>query len=143
MFARAGSMSTLLLQIRCKWCELVFNVCRSCWRGQVYCGEDCRICGRREKHRKAQKLYRQTKKGKKAHREAENRRRHGLNKKSEKNMDDAATTVPAAWCIGMLFFFRSRIFGKKQRGCCHFCSACGQIADEFARRGYGSAKLRV
>ena len=83
----------LLLQLRCRWCELVFYICRCCFRGQAYCCDECRIAGQRQNHREAQRKYRQTEKGKKAHRQAENRRRYGLSQKSQKNMDDASSTV--------------------------------------------------
>ncbi|MGD9252048.1 MAG: tyrosine-type recombinase/integrase [Desulfobacterales bacterium] len=45
-----------------------------------------------KKHRQAQRKYRQTEKGKKAHRQAENRRRHGNRHHKSTNMDDAPST---------------------------------------------------
>ena len=47
----------------------------------------------RRNHREAERRYRQTDKGKKAHREGENRRRHRLIKKGEKKM-------LAGWRVG-------------------------------------------
>ncbi len=61
--------------VRCRECGTSFGVCRSCWRGQGYCGPGCQEAGQRRLHRQAQRRYRQTEKGKAAHRQAERRRR--------------------------------------------------------------------
>ena len=68
---------------------MVFPVCRSCFRGQVYCSDQCREQARTEQRRQAQRRYRKTEKGRKAHRNAERRRRI---KKSKKTMDDQGST---------------------------------------------------
>jgi len=52
-------------------------------------------------------IARQTK-VKKAHREAENRRRHGLSQKKQKNMDDASSTRLPGWCMELFGSFRKR-----------------------------------
>lgn len=127
----------LLLQIRCGWCHLIFNVCRTCWRGQRYCGDPCRLAAKRKQRRKAQRIYRQTSKGKKAHCYAENRRRHRLRKKNQRNMDDATTTRRPPWYIWLLWGIAQRILNAYKTPRCHFCRAFGQIVDEFPRRGYG------
>ena len=127
----------LLLQIRCGWCHLIFHVCRACWRGQRYCCDPCRLAAKRKQRREAQRRYRQTPKGKKNHCYAENRRRHGLSKKNRKKMDDATTTRLPAWCMGLLLVIGKRILPVQTTTCCHFCGSCGQIVDEFPRRGYG------
>ena len=134
-----------LIQIRCRCCGIVFSVCRSCWRGQAYCCDECRVAKKHKNHSEAQRRYRQTAKGKKAHREAENRRRYGLSKKDQKNMADTSSTVPATWCMPILFYLKIVIQHAKswfdKAGCCHFCGSCGKIVDEFLRRGYGRANL--
>ena len=142
LFARLEAVFLLLIGVQCRWCGLFFCICRSCWRGQTYCSDECRIAGKLKRQSEAQRQYRQTPKGKKAHREAENRRRHRISKKSQKNMDDASTTVLPAWCITLRIFtqlliLRSRA-GFDRTGRCHFCGASGEIVDEFPRRGYGS-----
>ena len=121
----------LLLEIRCRWCGVSFCICRRCWRGQGYCSEACRSSGRRQVHREAQRRYRQTQKGKKAHRHAENRRRHELSQGNEKKMDDpssrglalSAKEIPVAAHDG----------GKGVRRC-HFCGREGRVVDRFPRR---------
>lgn len=140
---KAGGISILLLiPIHCRWCSLDFYICRPCFRGQAYCSDGCRIEGRLKNRRKAQRKYRGTLKGKKAHCEAENRRRHGWSKKNQKNMDDPTTTVLPAWCINLLIFTQLLILRARawfdRTGRCHFCGSWGQIVEEFPRRGYGS-----
>ena len=134
-----------LIQIRCRCCGIVFSVCRCCWRGQAYCCDECRVAGTQKNHREAQKRYRRTAEGKKAHREAENRRRYGLSKKNQKNMDDVSSTVLPTWCMPILLYLQIVIRDARawfdKAGCCHFCGACGKIVDEFPRRGYGGANL--
>jgi len=127
----------LLIQIQCRWCGLIFCVCRACFRGQAYCSEPCRVAGKRRNHGEAQRRYRRTDKGKKAHREAENRRRHGLSETNQKNMDDPSSTVRPAWGIGALCTFRSRRFQLRDSPRCLFCGCYGHLVDRFPRRGYG------
>ena len=136
-----GHFILYLLRIECGWCHLIFFVCRRCFRGQCYCSDKCRIEGRGKHHREAQRRYRQTPKGKKAHREAENRRRYGLRKKDQKNMDDPSSTPLPSCCMGVLFYAHLIVVHARARfdktGRCHFCGSCGVIVGKFPRRGYG------
>jgi len=128
----------LLVEVCCRWCGASFCVCRRCWRGQVYCSEECGRLGRGRVHREAQRRYRQTPKGKKAHRQGENRRRHGWSKKNEKKMDDLSSKG-LTWCvIGLLVYahflmIRARAWFDSERRC-HFCGCKGQVVDGFPRR---------
>ena len=38
-------------------CGVMFYICRSCYRGQVYCGDGCRHRMRREQRRRANRRY--------------------------------------------------------------------------------------
>ena len=127
----------LLIRITCRWCGLIFCICRSCFRGQTYCGDPCRVAGKRKNHCEAQRRYRQSDKGKKAHRNAENRRRHGLIKNNQKNMDDPSSTVLSERVIGVLCRLSTHLFHVKNSSYCLFCGCDGQIVDQFPRRGYG------
>ena len=130
----------LLIEIHCRWCGLVFDVCRSCYRGHAYCSDECRVAGKRKSHRKAQRKYRRTTKGKKQHCEAENRRRYRSDEKNHQSirkMDDAATIVLSEWCMGLLVGVRNRLFHVQASPKCHFCGSYGHLVDEFPRRGYG------
>lgn len=121
---------TLIKKNQCRRCGLIFYLCRSCWRGQAYCGDPCRLAARGEKHREAQHRYRQTEKGREAHRKAERRRRM---KKSKKTVDDQGSTVHA--CDDSVPSNRS---GKEIR--CHFCGSYGVVVKDFPRRGYGGKR---
>jgi hypothetical protein len=127
----------LLLSIQCRWCEFYFCICRSCFRGQAYCCDTCRLAGNLKNKRKAQRRYRQTEKGKKNHREAENRRRYGLSVIGQKNMDDTTSTVLPVWCIVVLLWIQNRILWIQPTPHCRFCDTRGRIVPAFSRRGYG------
>ena len=116
----------LLRVVQCRCCGCFFHVCRSCWRGQAYCGERCRRIRQRQLHRKAQGKYRNSKKGK------ERRRLYEKTKKSKKNGlnpgDDSST--PQKDCD---------IEPKKRSGnrpSCLFCGSIGVVVDHFPRRAY-------
>jgi len=88
-------------------------------------------------HREAQRRYRQTEKGKKAHREAENRRRYGLTRKNQKNMDDQSSTALSAWCMRPIKAVKKRLLHMGTIVECHFCGSSGFLVACFPRRGYG------
>ncbi len=138
LFARPEvCLQMLLLSIQCRWCAFYFCICRSCYRGHAYCSDECRVFGKRKRQSIAQEKYRQTQKGKRNHCEAENKRRQGLSKKNQRNMDDATTPVLPVWCIAILFWIQNRIFGFKPTPRCRFCGVSGRIVPAFPRRGYG------
>ena len=137
----------LLQEVTCRWCGKVFCVCQSCWRGQCYCGKECRRAAKRQAHRKAELRYRRTEKGKKSHREAEKRRRMGLTKKNKKTMDDTGTLIPISSvtiarvtksCNKRQVFWEKTISMRTCR--CHFCGSVGVIVNQFPRRSYGSVQ---
>ena len=137
VFARPEACPPLLLRfIQCRWCDFLFCVCRRCWRGQAYCCDQCRRAAKLKSHRKAQRKYRQSEKGKKAHREAENRRRHGKNQNKQKNMDDATSTLGRKWAMALLNRFRNLNLHTHMGQRCHLCGVGGQIVSAFPRRGY-------
>jgi hypothetical protein len=133
-----GHFILLLVEVCCHWCDLRFYVCQRCWRGQAYCCEECGILGSRRGHREAQRRYRQTLKGKKAHRQGENRRRHGWSKQNEKKMDDPSSKGLPSRVIGLLVYahflmvYARAWFDRSRR--CHFCGCKGRVVDRFPRR---------
>ena len=135
-----------LLEIECRWCGKCFCICRRCWRGQCYCSEKCRDAARREAHREAQRRYRKTEKGKIAHREAENRRRVGLSKKSGEIVDNTAATLPYRRLRIESADLKESIERAEKLGYrvgrCHFCGSWGVIVERFPRRGYGQRRPR-
>lgn len=121
-------MEILLLKaVSCRRCSRIFYICHSCWRGQAYCRDSCRHHSQREAHRLAQQRYRQTTKGREAHRQAERMRRMQV---SEKTVADASST-PAPE--------RDRLPQDHQFivPSCHFCGGKGVVVEHFPRRGYG------
>jgi hypothetical protein len=130
-------LKLLLLCIQCRWCGLTFCLCRRCWRGHAYCCDACRREGKRKNHRKAQRKYRRTKKGKKNHCEAENRRRHGNTQRKPKNMDDATSTPRHPWAMKIVKRITNLFLCFDIEPICHFCGAHGWIVATFPRRGYG------
>jgi len=119
--------------ISCKHCHLIFAVCRSCYRGQTYCCQSCRIEAQRTLHRQAQRRYRLTKKGREAHRLAEKRRRMRKSFKNTKTVDDASTTPTQ-------FNGSLSLKGLFPVAHCHFCGCTGIIVKEFPHRGYGKPR---
>ena len=127
----------LLIAINCRWCDFPFFICRACWRGHAYCCDSCRTAGNLKNRSKAQRKYRQTEKGKKNHRESENRRRYRLTKKKQKNMDDIPSTVLPVWCTALIIWTQHHIFNLQIKPRCRFCCVPGQLVPKFPRRGYG------
>lgn len=130
-----------LRYICCRRCGTVFCVCQSCWRGQAYCCDFCRITAKRALHREAQRRYRQTLKGKIAHCKAEQRRRI---KKTLKSVDDPSSTppgdsvIPFDSCPAPPLIPAPSVSAQQPR--CHFCGVLGQIVPRFPARGYGRAR---
>ena len=52
------------IEIYCLTCSASFQICNSCYRGQKYCSDSCRKTGYVKKHRKIQRNYESSKKGK-------------------------------------------------------------------------------
>jgi len=130
----------LLLCIFCRWCKIPFCMCRCCYRGHAYCCKLCRDKAKQKSRLESQRRYRQTEKGKKAHRDAENRRRHKKIPKNQKNMDDPSSSPISAGCIDSSWPIKSAdkfFFQSGETGFCHFCGKPGIIVLEFPRRGYG------
>ena len=67
-------------QTRCAWCGCIFNICRRCDRGQIYCLPLCRRLGRQKSQKEARRRHQQSVEGRKDH--ADSQRRY---RKREKN----------------------------------------------------------
>lgn len=66
----------------CVACDVEFVLDRRCYRGHQYCSPECAQKGREESLTRAKALYEASSKGKKNHRDRENRRRQ-MRKKTE------------------------------------------------------------
>jgi hypothetical protein len=120
---------TLLIQIKCRTCLLIFYLCRSCYRGHAYCGEPCRKIAKRNAHRIAQSKYRTSEKGRKANRNAERKRRI---KKNEKSVADRGS-ISSSTCV---IIAPLTLPGEVR---CRFCGISGRVVARFPRRGYRPA----
>ena len=47
----------IAVQIGCSCCGRMFAICKSCYRNQKYCSDECRKAGYQERHRIAQRKY--------------------------------------------------------------------------------------
>lgn len=119
--------NNFLRKIECRNCDHFFYICQSCWSGQCYCCAKCRHDKQKKQHDESQRRYRQTEKGKKAHREDEKRRRK---RKGEKSMDDRGTTVSLDDDMSSEKEFYTL-------PCCHFCGKSGVVVLQFPHREYG------
>lgn len=75
---------------RCKWCGQVFYVCRPCFRGQVYCCEDCAQEGYRAVQDEARSRHQSSEEGREDHRD-QVRESRALQKKAV--TDDTSTNL--------------------------------------------------
>ncbi len=121
---------SLLIQLTCRCCSLVFYLCRRCYRGQVYCCAACRKQTQHKSHNASQKRYRRTEKGREAHRQAERRRRLGKTETVKKTMDDEGTTPTPIHDILLTIALNSTPM------CCS-CGCSGTVVTHFPRRSYG------
>ena len=69
---------------------MVFYICRSCYRGQAYCGEACRTKAQLQQHRKANKKHQDSPEGRDDHRD---RQRHYV-KRGRPRMTDVGSPGP-------------------------------------------------
>jgi hypothetical protein len=96
-----------LRETTCRWCGQAFYTCHSCWRGQGYCSDVCRIKGYRRNRQSRQRKYRQSEIGKKTHRRNENKRKRRL--AAKKVGDVTSNTIP------FLIFSSSNNYSKSQK----------------------------
>ena len=118
----------LLKEIQCKFCYTLFYLCRSCYRGHIYCSNECRKQAEIEAHRKAQSKYRTSEKGRIVNKIAQRQRRIKTNKKT---VADRGSIKPIENDI-----LNPTIINSKAK--CHFCGKKGIIISEFPRRGYAN-----
>ena len=68
---RGVASKVLWRQLFCRGpgCGAMFYICRSCYRGQVYCGDRCRQKARRQQKRRANRRHQQSREGRLDHRD--------------------------------------------------------------------------
>lgn len=113
-----------LIELECKHCKTRFYICRNCYYGNLYCSCACRIEAQLLAHRKAQRKYRATEKGRETHRIYERNRRMGKNKKT---MADETTKTHLTRVI------QYPIVKNTTPRCC-YCGVVGKIVKIFPPR---------
>jgi hypothetical protein len=87
-------------EIRCGWCDAVFYVHRSCFRGHAYCSDACRREGNRRRCRRARAEYRKSIEAREdnrdRNREYRARRRARVMDHSSRKLDSAMKSAPEA-----------------------------------------------
>lgn len=69
--------------IKCSICGCIFSICHSCWRGQKFCSDDCKLINKRQKKRISQRKYAATKRGLENGRVRQRRRYNKLKSEEE------------------------------------------------------------
>jgi len=120
-----------IIEILCRCCGKIFYMCRACYRGHVYCSLKCRIAGYLQKHREAQKKYRNTKKGKSNHRENEKKRRKKNGKKlTEKIVNCMGSAIQSMFEA----IFKIKKINEDKKEKCQKCGKKGKVISEFRDR---------
>ena len=82
----------VLYLLVCRACDVPFALCRSCYHGQVYCGDECRHRGWLENHRVANKRDQQSPEGRRDH--ADRQREYLARKAAAAALAQAAQAAP-------------------------------------------------
>ena len=140
----------VLRQLFCRGtdCGVMFFICRSCDRGQVYCGDECRHRMRREQRRRANRRYEQDPEVRADHcqrqRAYRKRRRQGHvtdhTSAGRCRSGRIGTPLPETGMrtsVAEVFHARSRFERLKEaiRLVCIFCGRAGSFIDAFPDRG--------
>ncbi len=121
-------LSSLLIEIKCKCCKIYFYICRTCYRGHVYCSSKCRGKAYVIAHRKSQSKYRTSDAGREKNRiNAQNRRRIDKKQKYKKTVADESTSSSS---------FRAILYPKASiiEPRCSYCGIFGNIVKAFPPR---------
>jgi hypothetical protein len=95
-------MAEGLRWVRCAYCMVLFFLCRSCDRGQGYCGLRCRVQGRRRGLRAANARHQRSPEGRMDHRD----RQRGYRARRRARVTDQGS-APAAATFTVLPFTES------------------------------------
>ena len=63
------------IELGCPSCGRYFVICRKCYRGDIYCSDECRIKIQDQKRKEASRKYAQSTKGRKSHKARQRRYR--------------------------------------------------------------------
>lgn len=80
-----------LVELICRRCSGKFELCRSCYRGQAYCGDACRQAARRDSIVRARGRYASSRRGRLKHQDRQN---HYRRESRKRNVTDHSSTEP-------------------------------------------------
>lgn len=83
-------------QKRCRACNAVFVICRSCDRGQRYCSPRCRVPALREQRRRANRRHQRSPEGRLDHRDRQREYRQRCAQRRVTDTSSAALTSPGS-----------------------------------------------
>jgi hypothetical protein len=106
-------MARKLRPVRCKRCDRLFYLCRSCDRGQSYCSDACRKASRQRTVRRARRKYARSEKGKRNNRERQ--RRFRKRKSLKLRSLNKGVTDPSSQGVLAVVSFRHRAVGIASR----------------------------
>jgi hypothetical protein len=81
-------------QKRCRACNAVFVICRSCDRGQRYCNPGCRVAALREQRRRANRRHQHSPEGRLDHRDRQREYRKRCARRRVTDTSSVALTSP-------------------------------------------------
>lgn len=122
----------VVIQICCACCAKVFVLCRSCYRGQVYCDDACRKNGTRRRQRLARSRHQRTPEGRRDHRD----RMRALRSRRRSPVTDGASQPPVD-CAGQGAAVAPVAVGPAVPPplCCAVCGRTGTYVGAFGRTG--------
>ena len=110
-------------------CGVLFYICRSCYRGQRYCGGPCRQMARCAQRRMANRRHQQSDDGRLDHRDRQRayrqRRRARVTDQGSAPAFDSGSIAPQPDPTGR---------NARRRVCCIVCGRRGRLIEMFKRR---------
>ena len=118
-------------------CGVMFYICKSCYRGQAYCGDGCRGRMRREQKRRARRRHQQSREGRLDHRDRQRayRERCRLGRVTDHTSAGSGRSgnIGATWTERVMSTPLSEGFGDRPRLGGHqtairiVCIVCGRV----------------
>ena len=135
--AMAGEVVWRQLFCRGSGCGAMFYICGSCYRGQVYCGDECRRRMRRQQMRRANRKHQDSPEGRLDHRDRQRvyRKKCRLRRVTDHtsagrtrsgNIEEPLTETGIRPSVAGGFHDRPR-FGRPRTAIRRVCIVCGRV----------------
>lgn len=115
----------------CASCSSQTTICSKCDRGNIYCGSMCSREARTRNHRKANKRYQKTQKGRMNNAERQRRYRLRQSEKNKKVTDHRSPVLPPNDLLPDVP--NEEKLHSTEPMCCHFCE---EEVSPLLRNGY-------